>query len=455
MRNVCERWCIALLFVAAICAATTLAAPTADAQQKTMIRRGGTPAIDEATKAAVIDSLSKALSDIYVFPDVAKKTEKTLKRNLKKGDYKDATTYDEFAGLLNDDMYEIASDRHLHIDYLRDESRFATSDTLTEEEEQEIFDRLASNNFGFYKLERLAGNVGYLDLRGFNDAGMAGATAIAAMNFLAYSDAIIIDLRRNGGGSPSMIQLISSYFFDEPVHLNSFYIRTDDSMKQFWSHSYVQGPRMVDTDLYILTSHYTFSAAEEFTYNMKNLERATIIGETTGGGAHPIQVIVWPDLKMSTSMPFGRAVNPVTGTNWEGTGIEPHIQVPEGEALDAAHLLALKTLAEKAEGDEMDFGLAWDIGRLEAMSNPVELDRETMLKYAGQYGPRVVTFENGALYYQRGQGPKVRMLPMNETTFMFEEIDYFKLEIETDASGSPVAIIGHYRQGQVDRSPRD
>jgi hypothetical protein len=453
MRKLYGNWFMsAMLLLAAALVLVSAAPPAARAQRQTMVRRGGAPPIDEATKAAVIDSLSEALENIYVFPDVAEKMQKTIRKNLKRGNYEEADTYDAFAGMLNDDMYEIASDRHLHIDFLRDDTFLAHSDTLSEDEEQEFFNRLASNNFGFYKLERLAGNVGYLDLRAFNDAEWAGATAVAAMNFLAYSDAVIIDLRRNGGGSPSMIQLISSYFFEGPVHLNSFYIRADDSMKQFWSHSFVEGPRMVDTDLYILTSHYTFSAAEEFTYNMKNLERATIVGETTGGGAHPVSFVAWPDLKMSLSVPFGRAVNPVTGTNWEGTGIEPHIQVPEGEALEVAHLKALKKLAESEEADP---DLAWDIERLEAMNETVELDAGLMRAYAGHYGPRSITLEDGALYYQRGQGPKVRMVPMSETTFMFEEIDYFKLEIEMDTAGTPVAVIGHYRQGQVDRSPRD
>jgi hypothetical protein len=205
----------------------------------------------------------------------------------------------------------------------------------------------------------------------------------------------------------------------------------------------------------VLTSGSTFSAAEEFTYNLKNLERATIVGETTGGGAHPVRFRAWPELKMSLSVPFGRAVNPVTGTNWEGTGIEPHIQVPEAEALDVAHLAALKNLAEDTEEGPERMQLMWDIERLEAAANPVELSENTMRRYAGTYGPRVITFENGSLYYQRNQGPVFRMVPMSESTFMFEEIDRFKLEIELDEEGNSVAIIGHYREGRMDRSPRD
>jgi hypothetical protein len=442
-----------------LCAALVLllaGLQTACAQRQVVVRRaGGGDPIDEAAKAAVVDSLTNALDDIYVFPDIAQKMVKTIKSNLRKGRYKDAATGGEFAGMLTEDMFEIAHDRHLHIDYMPEPPRFAFRDTLTEEDEQGIFDILAADNFGFYRLERLPGNIGYLDLRGFNDTRWAGRTAVAAMNFLAYCDAIIIDLRRNGGGSPSMIQLISSYFFDDPVHLNDFYIRATDKTKQFWSQTYVEGPKMADTDLYILTSSYTFSAAEEFTYNMKNLERATIIGETTGGGAHPVELHAWPDLKMSLSVPFGRAVNPISGTNWEGTGIEPHIQVPEGEALEVAHLTALEKLAEKAGEGPEQAQLLWDIDRLKAMTNQVEIDTDTMRKYAGNYGARKLTLENGALYYQRNQGPKMKMIPMTGTTFMFEEIDGFKLEIELNGAGNPVAALGHYREGRIDRTERD
>ena len=183
------------------------------------------------------------------------------------------------------------------------------------------------NNFGFRKVERLAGNIGYLDFRGFASPDQAGATAIAAMNFLAYCDAIIVDLRQNGGGDPAQIQLISSYFFDEPVHLNDLYARAKDTTENYWTLPYVPGPKAAGADLYILTSARTFSGAEEFTYNMKNLKRATVIGETTGGGAHPTGTrIVQTDFILR--VPFARAINPVSKTNWEGTGVAPDIAVP-------------------------------------------------------------------------------------------------------------------------------
>ena len=163
------------------------------------------------------------------------------------------------------------------------------------------------------------------------------------MGFLANVDALIIDLRQNGGGSPSMIQLLSSYFFEEPTHLNSFERRGQEQIDQFWTLPHVPGKKLLDVPLFVLTSPSTFSAAEEFTYNMKNLGRATIIGQTTGGGAHPGGTHAVGGL-ISVFVPDGRAINPITGTNWEGTGIAPHVPVQGTGALDEARRLARKAI---------------------------------------------------------------------------------------------------------------
>ncbi len=427
-----------------------LVAASAHAQSE---RKAPAP-INHTQQEEIIDSVVTTLNQYYVFPDVAQQMEKYVRERYA-GDHYDTLTDPElFTRMLTGDLREVCHDRHLWVRYQLIDDDYIVCDTLTDDERQQALEEEQRNNFGFQKLELLPGGIGYLKFNQFADADWAGETAIAAMNFFAYCDALIIDLRDNGGGSPSMIQLISSYFFDEQIHLNSFYIRETDSIKQFWTTEFVQGPRLSDVDLYVLTSRYTFSAAEEFTYNLRNLERATIIGETTGGGAHPVDRRIFPTLDIAMSVPFGRAINPITGTNWEGSGIAPHIGVPREQALARAHAEALTKLLASEEDEDRKFGLKWHLDGLEAELHPVTVDDAILKRYVGSYGPRTITLENGELYYQREDRPKNRMIPMAADLFRFEELDYFRLQVVTDGEGNPTELRGLYDNGHTDASVR-
>lgn len=408
-------------------------------------------AIDSKTQAAIIDSVSKALNEIYVFPDVAKNMEKLIRKNLKDGKYENTTNLVEFANQLTEDLRSISHDKHLGVRPLPPSDPNAQRPSPEEVRKQRI-EQQRKDNFGFKKVELLQGNIGYIDFRGFADAsfGGAGATAIAAMNFLAHADAIIFDLRQNGGGSPSMIQLISSYLFEEPVHLNSFYIRKTNETQQFWTQGHVEGPKMVDVPVYVLTSSYTFSGAEEFTYNLKNMKRGTIIGEVTGGGAHPVEGHFFEKLGVYLSVPFGRAVNPITKTNWEGTGIEPHIKVPADQALTVARFEATKALMEKEKDETRKKQLAWALKGLEVEKNPLKLDEKALEAYVGVFGPRKIWLENGSLYYQREGRLKYKLVPMGNDAFIVENLDYFRIKFNKDNSGKVVEIIGMYDNGDTD-----
>ena len=263
----------------------------------------------------------------------------------------------------------MSRDKHLRVRYSHEPIPVESANREPTPEQRERFRAyLGAINFGFEKIERLKGNVGYIDLRGFTPAEFSAETIVAAMNFLAHTDALIFDLRRNGGGDPATVALLCSYLLDSnPVHLNDVSSREDESTHQWWTLPYVPGKRYAGKDVYVLTSKRTFSAAEEFTYNLKNLKRATIVGETTGGGAHPggtrrinehFQVFV----------PDGRAINPISKTNWEGTGVKPDVEVPAEQALKTAHLAALKKLLEKAS----------DPMRIEQLKRSIsELEKET------------------------------------------------------------------------------
>jgi C-terminal processing protease CtpA/Prc len=197
-------------------------------------------------------------------------------------------------------------------------------------------------NCGFEKAERLAPNIGYLKFNMFGPPDICGATASAAMTFLSHVDALIIDLRENGGGDPKMVAYISSYLFDDRTHLNDLYNRKEDKTEEFWTNTDVPGERLGGKKaIFVLTAKRTFSGAEEFAYNLKNLKRATIVGETTGGGAHPVSGHRI-DERFMIGVPFARAINPVSKTNWEGTGVEPDVKVSAADALDEAKKLAVK-----------------------------------------------------------------------------------------------------------------
>ena len=310
--------------------------------------------VDAAARSAVIEGAINRLNESYVFPDVAKKMEQAIRERAQKKEYDNITSAKQLAQKLTADLQDVSHDKHLRVRYSHEKLPAEGANREPSPEEREKFRTfLRLINFGFEKIERLRGNVGYIDLRGFTPAEFSAETIVAAMNFVANTDALIFDLRQNGGGDPATVALLSSYLFGpEPVHLNSLYWREGDSTHQWWTLPFVPGKRYAGKDVYVLTSKRTFSAAEEFTYNLKNLKRATIIGETTGGGAHPGGPRRISD-HFHIFVPSGRAINPISKTNWEGTGVKPDIEVPAEQSLRTAHLAAVKKLLEKATDPTM------------------------------------------------------------------------------------------------------
>jgi C-terminal processing protease CtpA/Prc len=322
--------------------------------------------IDAATRTQVVDAILKRLNDSYVFPEVAKKMEQSIRERVEKKEYDQITSAKEFSKKLTDDLQAVSKDKHLRVRYSHQviPERGPRREPTAEEQEQRKRD-LTWMNHGFGKVERLRGNIGYLEFFNFADEELGADTVAAAMNFVNGTDALIIDMRNNGGGNPAMVALVCSYLFGpEPVHLNDLYWREGNRTDEFWTKKEVSGKRYVNKDVYVLTSKRTFSGAEEFTYNLKNLKRATIIGETTGGGAHPGGGFRISE-HFGMFVPTGRAISPITKTNWEGTGVTPDVAVPADQALLVARLMAMKKSLTTLTNPDFKAGVEDEIQKLE------------------------------------------------------------------------------------------
>lgn len=412
---------------------------------------------DSKVKEQTIKKISRLLDENYIFPDMAKKMGELIKQNLTAGTYEKIDDPMKFAEKLTEDLQSVSKDKHIRVRFSPEDSKRLIElekNGNDKNDEKHWNEMMKKENYGFKKVERLPGNIGYVDFRNFASPEYSRETVASVMKFLENTDAIIFDLRLNGGGDPAGVQLMCSYLFNEtPVHLNSLYYRPTDETKEYWTLRKIDGKRMPDVPVYVLTSKFTFSGAEEFSYNLKNLKRATIVGETTGGGAHPGGVKAINE-GFSIFVPNGRAINPITNTNWEGTGVSPDVNVKSELALEQAQILALKKLAESSKDEQEIMTYNWMVESLNSLLNAPVID-ETMLKsYAGTYDDRTITYEGGKLYYQRKGRQKYAMTPMTEDTFMFKDLEFFRLKFVKDALGVVYEVNGLYNDGHVDKSKR-
>ncbi|NNE75849.1 MAG: hypothetical protein HKN31_02110 [Pricia sp.] len=284
------------------------------------------------------------------------------------GKYDTISSDEEFAFQLTKDLRKISKDLHLSVSYSANE--ISTNSIPTEmeiQEQQQWMDNiLRENNYGVTKTAILDGNVGYVELPLFGPLDQCADTLVAAMQKIEDTDALILDLRQcRGSLDENTIPFLCSYFFSEPVHLFDFYIRPTNFTKQFWTYAWLPSKKYVDKPIYILTSGRTFSGGEELAYDLQQLKRARLIGETTKGGANPNELVA-ANAHYRVAVPYMRSVNPISKTNWEGTGVTPDSLVKSNMALHTAHLAVLDTLFKATTDTAQRSALADHIKKVEA-----------------------------------------------------------------------------------------
>ena len=307
----------------------------------------GSLAAEQLSGREIVTKALELLRANYVFPEQAGQAAAAIEARLEAGEYDDLDEV-TLTERLTRDLQEITGDRHLRV--VLGGGPGPRRQRIPEPEEPKDHEarRLAMrrmgrlDNFGIRQVERLDGNVGYLDVRRVAVPANAGPAIGAAMELVAGTYALIIDLRNNGGGAPEGVVFWCSYLLDEqPTHLNDIFHADTGETRQFWALPYVPGTRYPDRPVFVLTSGRTFSGGEDFAYTLQALGRATVVGETTGGGAHPTRGFPI-SAAVHIGIPFARSVNPVTGTNWQGTGVVPDVPADAERAYDVAYARALE-----------------------------------------------------------------------------------------------------------------
>ncbi len=292
--------------------------------------------LDGAARSKLVERVAESFDSSYVYPDIGKKMAAAVRKGNARGDFRAVIYGEDLARKLTENLQGVSRDKHVEVRF----SYFVRPEESPAMRSEREAQWLASMNCGFEKVEHLPPNIGYVKLNMLADTKVCAPTASAAMNFVADSDALIVDLRDNRGGGGGMVEYIASYLFAGRTHLDDLFSRTESATKEMWTSSDVPGRKFVAKPVFVLTSKQTFSAAEYLANVLRNLKRATLVGETTLGGAHTVESVGIDDHFMMR-VPSGR---PITRTDWEGAGVEPDVKADANQALDVAVKLATEKI---------------------------------------------------------------------------------------------------------------
>lgn len=381
--------------------------------------------------SGVAKVVAKKLQDGYVIEAIATKLSQLLNSQDFLSRCSQQKSADGIADFITTELNKIANDKHLSVHYdqqwVKELKEYRSSDQDKAFADKRVLET-PTDNYGFKQVEMLEGNIGYIDIRSFADSHLGGATLESAMKFLQHADGIIIDLRNNFGGSPFMVNTLASYFFDlDTVHLSTTEFREFGQLTQIqeWTSPYVPGPRFKDTPLYILTSKNSASAAEAFSYAMKNLDRATLVGEVTAGAAHARSAeIVNNDYILS--LPTSRRVDPRTNDDWEGKGVKPNIETSGDNALNVAYADVLNTLIKKGSNNSKLHQWAYPL--VKAQSSQYVANQEDIKRITGTYGERKIYQQDGKVFYQYANDRPFEIELVDKETIVFKAFSSARLQ---------------------------
>ena len=383
-----------------------------------------------ADRRAVVEQLGQTLEANYVYPDKAKTIAATLRRNLDAGDYDAASDRSTLASELTDDLIAASNDLHFSVGVDPEwvSSYAARQDpvraaALREDERRDE----ARRNFGFAGLRYLDGNIAYVDLTHFADPELGYDAAAAAMRFIENGDAVIYDLRYNNGGYLEMAQLLASQLFrgDKDQELFDYYYSLDGRRVERgqWVLPALPAKRLTGKPVYVLTGSTSFSAAEWFAYTLKKLGRATLVGERTAGGAHPVdRKPVGRDFFLQ--VPIGQIRDPVDRGDFEGQGVTPDHLVASADALAVAHRLALADLVKADPAKQADAD--WFAPELAAHPQP---SIAALKAIAGRYEGRRIDLVGGKLLYTWRERLRLTLEPLPGDLLAIEGVRDFRFRV--------------------------
>jgi hypothetical protein len=431
-----------------------------------------TPAHAESTQAVPSDKMSvdearsiaaasiDLVDQYYVLEDKAAVISSKMRARLAAGAF-DLEDPDAFASHFHEVLAEVSGD--LHMSFRRNEELYAALKTGSPESDEPSVEEIAHylaaarrENFGFSEVKFLPGNIGYINLTGFwgeSEEDGSRDKMRAAMALIEGADAIIVDVRYNGGGAEQAVRHLQSWFFDKPTHVLTFRDRSAGTVVESLTMEPEEGFHFGELPLYILTSGRTGSAAEDFSYTMKAHDKAVLVGEKTAGAGHLVDFFPI-EHGFILGIAIGEPTSPVTGTGWEGIGVVPHVDVPAASALVQAQIAALAHMKSSTE-DKRSIGVYdWAILGLEGEANPPEFTKAELRKMAGSFGPRQIIYRDGALYYTRDGRPEAKLIPLSKTVFQHPNSKGFRVRFIWEGK-KVVAIEGMSagRGGEI--NPRD